>query len=371
MASRFRREILSVMSVAAAGIIVGSLPLWLDRREGPEATERSLPGAGGSVTERITTVGPVYDLAYDSANDAIWYAQQDVSLPDRLFRYDIKTTATSEWEIPDSDYNGFLSQIKVDEEGAVWITQPYRLTRFDPKSETARSVDFTLEVDGALPGGSDPNDPAPGTWVSSIGFAGPDVLVARNNVPDLIRINADLEELGRIKVPEPYAGATDIAVDVDGTVYLLPGVTEAPVVSVLRADGTVESLGVEANRLEAVDGSVYLSGGTGSGLLLRASGVVGELLPTTDGGPESRSAHHPDGGAIVFDAGARTIQKVRDGLVVATYVFPTETVAVNNPLNGEPLSAVVQPAVHDLIVDRRGHVWFVDGNAGVIVGLSL
>lgn len=359
----------AILAAVVAGVIAGTSPSWLPLGE----SSRTVPAEQirpGLMAVELPTATPIYDLAYDAATDSLWYAASDPFLPDRLVQYVVNTGKQSEWVLPDTDYNGYLSQVKIGAAGTIWLTQPYRLVRFDPRTETVESVEYPLDAPDALPGADDPNHPSPGTWISSIAFSGDEVLVARNNVAAISRIGQNLIEVDRLPVPEAYAGALDMAVAESGEIFLVPGYTETADIAVRRVDGSIAPLGVEGQRLTEMGGGVFASGGSAGGSVIDVRGGATGLLPSATG-IDSRAALHPDGGAIVYDPSSRSIRHVLEGSVIAEYALGAGDLVDHNPLTGEGVVATLAPAIHDLVVDSQGRTWFIDGHRQAILGLDL
>lgn len=328
------------------------------------------PAARGSELGRTPLAGAAYRLAYDPTHDAIWYATFDISGPDYLYRVDVATAKTSRYGLPDTDYNGYLSAIRIAPDGAVWLNEPYRLVRFDPDAGSTKTLEFDLDDPAAQPDALDQGNPVPGTWISTFALADDSIIVARNNVSQLTLLSYDLKQIGTIPIPRAYAGARDLAVGPgDGQIYALPGVGQVGGLVVLSNAGAVLSTpAIEGNRLELVGGDVFLSRPAGG------TWVTGRRVSAPLAGPavaqDSFAVAGANGDVILFDATAGTLEKVTDGRVVSMLQLPRSEVAIPRP-GGENIVAHVAARVSDLVTDRHGVTWYVDAGTNELVQAQL
>ena len=196
------------------------------------------------------------EVAIDSATNTIWLATVQPVEKDTLWAVDMGSGETRAFDLPDVDYNGYTTHVRVGQDRAVWVSLPYELARWDPTSGEVTSLRFTEEVDGALPDALDPDATLPGTWLSGILPDGTGVLVARNHVPYLTRVSADMMASRGAEVGEDYAGAADLVRGSDGSILMLPALDNpAAAVEVL---GGPEIAGTEdlGPRRLLVDGPV-------------------------------------------------------------------------------------------------------------------
>lgn len=292
------------------------------------------------------------------------------SEPDYLYR--ISTTGVStRWRLPETTHNGFLSQVKLDSNGKVWVTEEYRLVRFDPVTEQMTSLILPVESQAAFNDALESDNPMPGTWISSIAPIADGVLVARQNVPQLIRVSSDLKVIESVQVPDDYAGARDLAIDGD-TTYALTGQSRGLKVGLLKLDGTLIS---EA----AVPGLMPESRFQGSGSQIIVSGTAGiasrieviqtgmltaePVLPISIPSDRSLAAIGPDGGTVVWNAKQGAIQRVETGRVVSQLSMEKQPGLVFPPPQADggaapAQSILIPPMIDALAVDNRGWAWY-------------
>ena len=157
------------------------------------------------------------EVAVNPMTNTIWLATVQPVETDTLWAIDMSTGEKRSFELPTVDYNGYTTHVRVGPDGAMWVSLPYELARWDPVSENVASLRFTEEADGALPGALDRNATLPGTWLSAILPDGTGVLVARNHVPYLTHVSADMTVSRGATVPDDYAGAADLLRGSDGS----------------------------------------------------------------------------------------------------------------------------------------------------------
>jgi len=160
------------------------------------------PGQGRVVTRNKQST---YSLAWDPIGQALWYTVQSPQTDSALYRLDPATGKTTRWALPATDYNGFMDMVVVDATGAVWFDQSgVRLYRLDPVTGKLARLDIDTRIKPVVDQG--------GVWVSAIAADGDGVLIARESLPYLTRIDANLHQVGTIELPNSYVGATELAV---------------------------------------------------------------------------------------------------------------------------------------------------------------
>lgn len=368
--------------LVAASLVVLSIASVRTANEGPggvgstasalaTGSSASSPVSPATAKElgRLSLADPVYRLAYDPGRNAIWFATFEVAGPDYLYQVDAVTNAMSRYDLPDTDYNGYLSTIKIARDGAVWLNEPYRMIRFDPLTAKDRALDFAAEDPEAVPLALDPGNPVPGTWISSFAFLGDDVATARNNIPEIRIFDREFKEVGSVTIPRPYAGARDMAVSVKGDlIYALPGLGQTGGVVTLSREGSIESVnGADGTRLETVGSDVFLSGGGGTWL----TGGRDSVGPArADSSQESFAVANGDGAVILYDASNGFIDKVIDGQVVSELALQRTEVTIPRP-GGDAIVGQAVTQVSDLITDGQGVTWYVDVSANELVRVRL
>jgi streptogramin lyase len=301
-----------------------------------------------------------YDLTYDAERGLVWFAVMQISGPDWLYAV-AADGESSRWSLPDSTHNGYLSHIIVDDEGAIWITQEYVLTRFDPTSETMRSVELPLESPFELVDALDPNNPAPGTWISAVAPVPGGVVLARNNVAAILGYDRKLQPTRQVAIPQEYAGARDIIPDPVGLV-VLGGQTQLGRVAVISENGKVLrsgtiSSGIPESRLVPAGNNILVTGAP-------PSFISANDLGPTPAGACTASAH-----ATVATAGAGGIVACYDSTTgsllrgvgeaaVAITQLPVEQSEVVRPPPAGPVTVRTAPTITDMTVDVQGRVWF-------------
>jgi hypothetical protein len=180
--------------------------------------------------------------------------------PDFLYQVNADTRESERWQLPETDHNGFLSEIEVADDGSVWIAYEYLLVRFDPETKTMVNHEFPIVQPEA--------DRAGGTWISGLGAAGDEVWVARNGLAVLVLLDSTMDEGQQLKLPSSFVGAEDVATIGPDLYVLRPGrddgegnVTEGGV-GIFSNDGRVEAFAaVQSSRLQVVDSRVLARGG--------------------------------------------------------------------------------------------------------------
>jgi hypothetical protein len=327
----------------------------------PSATEIALP-----ITDNQTYVG---DLAYDASRNAIWFVGFD-GPGHYAFRLDTTSAHIDRWPLPTGDYTGLYVQVKTDAAGVVWITDDYKVVRFDPDTHHATARTFSLVVAGSLKGGT-----SSGTWVSAIFPTGDGVLVARHHVPWLTRLDGALREVGRIAVPPGDDGAEDIAV-VGETLFLEQDELSSgrARVDILNSGGhLLASVPGPGGRLEVLGGRVLRHGRD-------ARRDVTVKWVNSDGSTESvgrGSFAWPDplGGFTLFRHVTgldEALQRVVNGRVVSQVPYKAEPLCVQPHFGGGsciPSFSVFGPS--DVLTDKNGVTWYVTTNTRVVYRVQL
>jgi streptogramin lyase len=322
-----------------------------------------VPGPRSSTI--IALPGEAYDLAVDGTGDRLWLAVMRRDGQDELVSVNTESGRLESWLLPDSAYGGYVSRVRVAADGSVWISQPYRLVRFDPSTNRMSSIDFALDAEGAFADALDPGNPLPGTWISAIGARGSQMIVARNNVPFLDVYGADMGLRERIPVPDELAGAQDIATGAGGAIWAISGPTaQRAIVQIDRGGHVVRYETGGGARLET-DGSDALTTGVTEGLTrLRADSSVPIGI---ESGRSDDSRFAVSGSTIdIYDAASGTITRFVGSDAVGSLDLGSQAIEVLTP-NGGFVQGYIRPRVNDLALDGRGRLWYLDGNAESVV----
>src|SRR6266545_5231788 len=118
------------------------------------------------------------DMAYDPVRNAVWLAES--SAPNYLDRFDASSGHLTTFLLPTSEYAGPDSQVKVDANGNVWMSEGYNVLRLDIADNKVASTTLSANDPDALSGAFDAT--LGGTWITGIGIAGDGLLIARWNV---------------------------------------------------------------------------------------------------------------------------------------------------------------------------------------------
>jgi hypothetical protein len=95
--------------------------------------------------------------------------------------------------------------VVVDATGAVWFDQSgLHLYRLDPGSGKLARFDIDANTKPVVDQG--------GVYITAIAADGDGVLIARESLPYLTRIDAGLHEVAKIQLPNSYAGSNELAV---------------------------------------------------------------------------------------------------------------------------------------------------------------
>jgi len=317
---------------------------------------------------RTALPGPAYDLTYDATRDSLWFAQMSLGGPSTLFEYRHKVEALNSWPLPQADYNGFVTRVRVAPDGAVWLNQLYSIVRFDPTNGTYRVLHLAQEDADAVASALSPDSRSPGTWPAAIAIdASGTVLVSRHNVASLLEVSTGVTASGRISLPAGVVGPSDIA-DVADNVYWVTPNGIGTVSGTGAAAGRALS-GIGASRLTYA-GQRLLAIGPESIQVLSPSGAA--ALPSTAGSPSDLAVATPEG-AYVWRRESALIQKI-DGSGSATAVLQFATFPAEGPQpNGATETALDSGTITAMAIDATGSLWCieVDGGAAYLVHFSL
>jgi hypothetical protein len=256
-----------------------------------------MAGATSSTLGTYELGSQVYDLAYDPSTDQLWMAIMRPGGTDELVAFDaLAHQVALRIALPDTDYNGFLSQIEVGPDGAVWVTEPYALVRYAPGAGIT-SLEFDVYAPDADGSADDPGDPLFGTWISGLGVDGTTAIIGRVHVPYLSVVDAEMNIVERIDLPAAADGTTDIA-RLDESLFVAIGLrSQATIWSIER--GGAASTGLSGARFARHDEAGVLAyGGPGPAAWLGSGDSVEPTVPST---VLTRAAIAPDGSIVVFD----------------------------------------------------------------------
>jgi len=307
----------------------------------PSPTEQApgdAPAWPGAVVASFDSVPDT--MSYDRDRGVIWLPVVDTVGRDYLYRFEPASRSVARWELPETTYRGVMAQVIVDDSGAVWVSHHgYRLDRFDPDRETVASIEFPLEI----PGTDWANG---GTWISAIAADGDGVLVARSQVPYLVRVGPSMTVTATIDLPTGFEEATGLAL-VEDHIFITK--RSNGTVARLSLDGGLEEhFAVTADRLAPFgDGVVATYFWTGPHGAARALGPNGSVLATipppfslppvrmTIRGPTGAPAHvtvYPTPSAIVDDGAGKFWYLVNNEPVLRQY--EGSSTGVFQPLGG-------------------------------------
>jgi hypothetical protein len=317
-----------------------------------------------------------YDLAYDRATNSLWLATMRSDGSDFLYRVNAETQESQRWQLPDTDHNGFLTEVEVADDG-VWLTYEYLLIRFDPETQTMASQKFPIVQPEANRYG--------GTWISGLGPAGNAVWVARNGLPELVLMDPAMHEAERLELPAEFVGPEDVAA-VGRDVYVLGpsrddgqgNVTQGGV-GIFSGDGQLKGFGaIESARLQVSDGRVLARGGDSRGgetAWISSDGRVDRLEPGSYdilGIPASAEAvityYIPPGDAPGL------IERHQGGVATILVSFPRHVIhpgfcgppmmpIASGSSSAEPTCPpmwVGAPNITGMAIDAAGALWYLE-----------
>jgi streptogramin lyase len=365
------RATVSAGSLALAAVGVVAVVIVGARLRGPAVGASPASSPAPSITasqSRSVDLGDSsYALAYDAKRDSLWLSTFSMAGPDYLVRVDPVSMSVERFPLPDVQYNGFVSQLKLASDEAIWVTEPYAIVRFDPTTRKSDIFSLTEDVVDALPGALDAGNPLPGTWVSAIAPYGDGALVARNNVATLSMLSATGTTEKRIAVPLDYAGAQDIAVTADGSIYVTTGPTKTGNVAELDPTGNVRvEFDTPATRIWTVGDHVLASGTSTGAADLSASGVtaIGSGISSNDS-----VLGYGSGAVVIYDHAKGTFLRYLDGALTWQLTFPEAKGQLSGP-NGNIVDVHSFPRVNAISVDGHGVLWYLDGNSNKLVALD-
>lgn len=365
LSQRLRATMALSLALAAAVLTASGLAHVL-RSSAPAPLSPSLSGREVSPAPALMDSdftlqlpAPSYDLAYDSQRDLIWFAVMEISGPDWLYAVDARDGSFTRWDLPDSEHNGYLSQIKVDKGGVIWISQDYVLTRFDPASETVTSRTLDLEAPRAVPSALDEGNPLPGTWISAIEPYQGGVIVARNNVWGLDIYDSRLKDAGTILAPA-VLGSRALAQTPSGDTVALGSQSQLDRLVVLDAGGSLIAdirgiPGIPESRITLDGGTVYISGRPLSRITdVKASGGLPEAI-----GDDDMIAIGGDGQAIAYASGQSRLEALDGTATTVIRDLGAVEGEVLAPPPGDIVKITVRPTVTDLLLSNSGEIWYL------------
>jgi hypothetical protein len=332
----------ATVAIGLLTIVVGIAILRVPARQ---------PAAAGAAIQISTrpTEGAVYDIAYDTLRNRVWYPVLRAEGGDYLAWIDIKTAETGSVPLPDTDYNGFTSQVKVADDGAIWVTEPNLLIRYDPSLKSMGSVDLSGPADA---------------WISSIAVDGANVIVARNGLVQVQWVGPGLNLGKTLDVDDQHAGAMSMAL-VAGHLYLTSAYSRvASVESIDVASGAVQNTPVTATRLSP-SGLGLVASGSGSSYRLGPANAI-ETLGTGDDIAVSGTL----GDIAELSTRTGVISAVnQDGASLWSFAFPKLSTSVINPL-GKVVTANVVRHLDAVCIDGNGDAWVADGTSLQIIQIG-
>jgi hypothetical protein len=196
-----------IVALAACGV----------RTNGPDTAQTFATTAAADLApaKRVFDVdAPVGSLAFAPSTQTVWLAR---NLANGAVLDAVKEGGlVSETRLPGGQLGG-QSKVKLAPDGSVWVTDDYRLLRYDVASGVVTTISLDDHVLGEYPDAQNPNSPAPGTWVSAITFDQQgDAIVARHNVPKLFTFTPTLSPGATIDVGADAAGVAELAFDATG-----------------------------------------------------------------------------------------------------------------------------------------------------------
>jgi hypothetical protein len=372
----------------AAGLALAYVAIDVGRRAGqssPVAAATQPPATEPKPTLVQILSDDVYDLAYDAKRDVIWFIELSSGPKDYLIRLDPISSRLERFELPGTNYNGYLSEVRIDDAGAVWINlEGYRLLRFDPATGVISSHVFPVHVPGAINGGSD------GTWISALTTEGDGAWVARHNVPNLIHVDASAKPTATVSLSRENAGSVGLVVRQNEIVLLREGrEASGGIPAVVWGVAFLDRQGkqtafvpVQATSLQEFGHRLLTAGwGNQEGTLAwvdRASASQVALLAGS-------ASLAPGGDIIAFERGgspsapSTELVRISGSAVTRTVTFPARAFDACSALISRPApcpSGVSQIAymsltVNDLVTDSRGVTWYVEQGTHRLMRVSL
>lgn len=237
--------------------------------------QRAIPGqtqpAPPAAVAVATIAGTVRELTYDADRNSMWWLTTRTS-GTNLAEYSLTSGKVTAVALPALPPDGaFYWRVRVSPDGSIWVASGYTLVRYQPELAAMQSKSFPLRVAGALPGALDPNNPLPGTWISSMTFTvDGTALIARNHVPFLQSVTSDLRDGANVPLPAAAYDATDIGLGPGGLYYRSSRDDEA-----LQSDTPPK---IELQLGAAPNARPLLTDSAGSAQALRVTGSQGQLM---------------------------------------------------------------------------------------------
>lgn len=398
-ASAIRRRLISargILGLVAASLLLVVAALQLRPSGGPT------PPATGSLTGPLSSPSqlpqprPVravrldteaHDLVYDRLTNSLWLATMGSGGPDFLYRVDADTHESERWQLPETDHNGFLSEIEVADDGGVWIAYEYLLVHFDPETKTMVSHQFPIVQPEA--------DRAGGTWISGLGAAGDEVWVARNGLAVLVLLDSTMDQGQQLELPSSFVGAVDVATTGDELFALRPGrddglgnITDGGV-GIFARDGQLKAFAAaQATRLLVIDGRVLARGGDSTWAETAWIGPDGSVDLLEPGSNHALATAASTEAVITYELpfgpDPGLIERHEHGSTTIVVSFPKELVETTicrhgirypnpsvspSPEPSCPPQWVGAPDITAMSVDASGALWYVDnlGQQGAVL----
>ena len=337
----------------------------------PAATSGGPSHAAGPASMVVMALPfPVYQLTYDPAGDALWFAVMEPGIGDWLYRVDPATGKSTEWELPVAPGNGFVSQVHVADDGAIWVSEDYRLVRLDPATGKVTSLVLDPSGQDIVPSVvEDPN--LPGTWISSFTTDASGAILARNGVPLLTLVSSDLQIRGTVPLPDGFVGPIDIRRLPDGSLALLSGWSHLGELGIINGEGgLIASTSVEAGGNSRIamneTGEMVISQAASNRYDAVASSEA--LLPGQSIGLWAVTADL-NGGFVAYDGDAGVVYQIDPGKVTIELSMPPTHGTVCHLGSCQDVAAPAD--VTAMAVAARGTIWMIVGRDLTLVRADL
>lgn len=366
---------MAVVVATALAIVVLTRPAQPSLRANMQPAS---PKNGLQEGRRMNIGGEAFSLALDESRGSAWFATFSPSGPDQLHELDLKLGSIRDWPLPDVDYNGFVSHVALAQDGAVWVSEPYALVRFDPQTEASSTLRFDLTDADQVENALDPGAPLPGTWISAFGVSGNSVVVARNNVSALAVVSPSLSVSARLTLPETYAGAQSLVVASDGSMLVAPGATHTAGVGHFLPDGSLANvLPIAGTRVVSLGPDVVVVDGVAGPAVLTSTSKFADarsllwpstsVAPGTTPGDERWRFAVTGANEAVYDPYSNRVTLSIDG-TLRSLDLPKTTGHVTSP-TGEQTTVTSHARVNDIVVTQSGTTWYLDGSNHSLVEL--
>ncbi len=225
----------------------------------------SVMSLGAPSVTQLSLDGQVHEMVADPTCSCLLFAVFDgqrVSVD----RFDQSTGQISQWLLGESSASGINSHIRAAADGTVWVSDDYSIKSVSTVTGSRISLDIGQDAPGQLAEATDSSAALPGTWISGFDLLdGEDLIVARNNVPNLEVWNSASGKMDRtVDLPAEFEGLTDLSVSVSGAF----GIASRTHVSAL---GTAP-LRLKVDVTSARESDHYLRGSFGPGFTLASQG---------------------------------------------------------------------------------------------------